>query len=52
MAADAGMLSGRDIVALGGTGRGVDTALVLKPVNQSDLYNMRIREVICKPRSF
>ncbi len=52
MAADAGMLSGKDIVALGGTGRGVDTALVLKPANQSDLYGMRIREVICKPRNF
>lgn len=52
MAADAGTLSGRDIVALGGTGKGVDTALVLKPANQSDLFDLRIREVICKPRNF
>ncbi len=52
MAADAGMLSGQDIVALGGTGKGVDTALVLKPANQSDLYDMRIREIICKPSHF
>ena len=52
MAADAGMLSGEDIVALGGTGQGVDTALVLKPANQSDLYDLRIREIICKPRVF
>jgi len=52
MAADAGMLSGKDIVALGGTGKGVDTALVLKPANQSDLFDMRIREIICKPREF
>ena len=52
MAADAGMLSGRDIVSLGGTGKGVDTALVLKPANQSDLFDMRIREIICKPRNF
>ncbi len=52
MAADAGMLSGKDIVALGGTGQGVDTALVLKPASQSDLYDLRIREIICKPRVF
>jgi hypothetical protein len=52
MAADAGTLSGKDIVSIGGTGRGVDTALVLRPANQSDLFDLRIREVICKPRSF
>ncbi len=52
MAADAGTLSGKDIIAVGGTGRGADTALVLKPANQSDLFEMCIREVICKPRYF
>ncbi len=52
MAADAGTLTGDDIVAIGGTARGADTALVLKPANQSDLFSMRIREVICKPRKF
>ena len=52
MAADAGVLTGNDVIALGGTGRGADTALVIKPVNQSDLFDMRIREVICKPREF
>jgi hypothetical protein len=39
-------------VAIGGSGRGADAALVLKPANQSDLFDMRIREVICKPREF
>jgi hypothetical protein len=52
MAADAGALSGNDIVSIGGTGRGADSALILKPVNQSDLFDMRIREIICKPREF
>ncbi|KKL66301.1 hypothetical protein LCGC14_2146330, partial [marine sediment metagenome] len=52
MAADAGALSGGDIISIGGTGRGADSALVIKPANQSDLFDMRIREVICKPRSF
>jgi hypothetical protein len=52
MAADAGALSGRDIVSIGGTGRGADTALVIKPAGQSGLFDMRIREIICKPRNF
>jgi hypothetical protein len=52
MAADAGALTGKDIIALGGSSKGVDTALVLKPTNQSNLFDMRIREIICKPRNF
>ena len=52
MAADAGHLSGNDIVSIGGSGRGADAALIVKPANQSDLFDMKIREVICKPRKF
>lgn len=52
MAADSGNLSGKDIVSIGGSGRGADAALIIKPVNQSDLFDMRIREIICKPRKF
>ena len=52
MAADAGTLTGNDIISIGGTDRGADTALVIKPANQSDLFDLRIREIICKPRQF
>lgn len=52
MAADAGALTGADIIAVGGTGKGADTALVLKPAGQSHLFDLRIREIICKPREF
>jgi len=45
MAADAGVLSGQDIVSIGGSGRGADTALVLKPAHQNNFFKMRIREV-------
>lgn len=52
MAADAGALSGNDIVAIGGTAKGVDTALIIRPANQSDfLADFCIREIICKPRT-
>ena len=52
MAADAGALSGNDIISIGGSGHGADAALVLKPAHQNNFFDMRIREVICKPRNF
>ena len=52
MAADSGALGGSDIISIGGSGRGADAALVLKPAHQNNLFDMRIREVICKPRNF
>ncbi len=52
MAADAGALSGVDIISIGGSGSGADTALVLKPAHQNNFFDLRIREIICKPRVF
>jgi uncharacterized protein len=52
MAADAGALSGDDIIAVAGSGRGADTALIIKPADQSRLFDLKIRETLCKPRNF
>jgi uncharacterized protein len=52
MAADAGALSGGEIVSIGGSGGGADAALVLKPAHQNTFFDLRIKEVICKPREF
>ncbi|MFH1038985.1 MAG: pyruvate kinase alpha/beta domain-containing protein [PVC group bacterium] len=52
MAADAGALSGKDVIALGGSASGADTALVIAPAHQAAMFSLRIREVICKPRDF
>ncbi len=52
MAADAGALTGKDIISIGGTGKGADTAMVMKPANQSSIFDSKIREIICKPREF
>ena len=49
MAADSGNLSGKRIVSVGGTHKGADTALVLTPACQSDFFNIKIHEIICKP---
>jgi hypothetical protein len=52
MAADAGALTGNDIIAIGGTARGADTAIIVKPAHQSNFFDLRIKEIICKPRTF
>lgn len=52
MAADAGMLTGKDIISIGGSGGGADTALVLRPAHMNNFFDLRIREIICKPREF
>lgn len=51
MAADAGLVrTDEEIIAVGGTGRGADTALVLNPVNAQNFFDLKIKEVVCKPR--
>jgi hypothetical protein len=53
MAADAGLIPvDRDIVAIGGTGRGADTALRIYPANSAKFFDLKIREIIAKPREF
>lgn len=50
MATDAGLLrTDEDVIAIAGTGRGADTALVLRPVNSQDFFDLRVKEILCKP---
>ncbi len=51
MAADAGLIpTDREIIAIGGTGGGVDTAIVLKAAHMNNYFDLEIREIIAKPR--
>jgi len=51
MAADAGLVrTNEEIVAIAGTGRGADTAVVLRPANAQNFFDLRVLEIICKPR--
>ncbi len=52
-AADAGLVrSGEPVISIAGTGsvRGADTAVVLTPVNSNRFFEMKVHEIICKPR--
>lgn len=51
MAADSGLVrTDEDIIAIAGRNRGADTAVVLKPVNAHHFFDLKIREILCKPR--
>lgn len=51
MAADAGMIPAHEeIIACGGSGRGLDTALVLKPTHAQTFFDLEVLEIICKLR--
>jgi hypothetical protein len=50
MAADAGLIpTDRDVICVGGAGRGADTAVVLRPAHMNRFFELRIREILCKP---
>ncbi len=51
MAADAGLIrTDEEVISIGGTARGADTALVVKPAHTHDFFELRVKEVLCKPR--
>jgi len=51
MAADAGLIrTDEEVISIGGTARGADTALVVKPAHTQDFFEFRVKEVLCKPR--
>lgn len=51
MAADAGLIPmNQSIIALGGSGSGVDAAIVVKPAHTNNVFDLYIQELICKPR--
>lgn len=52
MALDAGFIPyNKEIIAIGGTGSGADTAIVCKPAHGKNLFDFEVREIICKPRT-
>jgi len=51
MAADAGLVpTTEDIIAVGGSGRGADAAIVLKPAHMNNFFDIKVREIIAMPR--
>jgi hypothetical protein len=50
-AADAGMVrTDEAVIAIAGPESGADTAIVCNPINATDFWDLRIGEILCKPR--
>ena len=46
MAADSGLIrTDEDVISIGK----YDTAIVVRPANTQDLFNLRVKEILCKP---
>jgi hypothetical protein len=51
MATDAGLMdTDAEAIAIAGSGRGADTAVILRPVNAHRFFDLKVREIICLPR--
>jgi len=51
MAADAGLINvDSEVVAIGGSSSGADTAIVIKPSYSKNFREIEILEIIAKPR--
>ncbi len=53
MAADAGLVPvDQNVICVGGSGRGADTAWVIRPANTNKFIELKMRICLCKPVSF
>ncbi len=52
MAADAGLITPDDVLAVAGTARGADTLALIKPASSNRLFELKVREVLAKPREW
>lgn len=52
MSADAGLIPFSDVIAVAGTGRGADTAAVIKANSSNRFFDIKVREYLVKPSDF
>jgi len=53
MAVDSGVIEyGEEVVAIACTGTGADTVCLIKAADTSHFFDLRLKEIICKPRNF
>ena len=52
MAADAGLVPPSDVIAVAGTGRGADTCCVIRANSSNRFFDIKVREIIAKPKEF
>ena len=51
MAVDAGLVrTDQDVIAIAGSSRGADTAVVVQPANTHSFFDLKVKEIVCMPR--
>jgi len=50
MAADGGLVrTDEEVIAIAGKSKGATTAIVLRPVNTHNFFDLKVKEILCKP---
>lgn len=50
MALDAGLIPyGEDVISIGGSSRGADAAIVVRPAHSNQIFDVEVREIIAMP---
>ena len=52
MAADAGLITPDDVLAVAGTGRGADTLALISPASSNKLFDLKVKDILAKPLNF
>ncbi|OGP56334.1 MAG: hypothetical protein A2Y65_10375 [Deltaproteobacteria bacterium RBG_13_52_11] len=52
MAVDAGLIPCEDCIAVAGTGLGADTVAVIRANSSNNFFQIKVREILAKPRDF
>lgn len=52
MAADSGLITPADVLAVAGTGRGADTVALISPQPSNRLFDIKIRHILARPLSW
>jgi hypothetical protein len=52
MAADAGLVPTEEVMCVAGTGKGADTAAIIKADSSNRFFDIKVREIVVKPYQF
>lgn len=52
MASDADLLPVGDVIAVAGSGRGADTSVIIAANSSNQFFDIKVREILAKPRDF
>jgi hypothetical protein len=52
MVSDAGLLPAGDVITVAGTGWGADTAVIISPQSSNNFFDIKIKEILAKPKNF